>query len=75
MSFSIRQIMFLTLVVALGAAIGLQSSDGLNDSIGTSVTKRLAIGLFDLYLLACPILACYAYYRAAVDFRKLNCKL
>ena len=67
--FTILKTLLLTTVVAVVAAIMLGLPGMATESFGMGVARQLLVGLFALFLLACPILAIYAYARAAIDFR------
>lgn len=64
--FTILQLMSLTAVVAVVAAIGMKFPK--TASVEFWVVMQLAGALFRIFMLGTPILACYAYFRAAFDF-------
>ena len=71
--FTILQLMVVTTFVAVLAAIGMRFPS--TASVEFWAVIQLGEALFRIFMLACPILALYAYFRAAFDFASANTRL
>ena len=68
--YTILQLMVVTTFVAVLAAIGMRFPS--TASVEFWAVIQLGEALFRIFMLACPILALYAYFRAACDFASVN---